>query len=206
HRPESAGVAPGPAARPRNPAPDDAGVHHAKEAPAVRVRIGRWHRNDVGSIGFRRLRINASLRIDVNVGKFALWNRLFVHRADVTFDLECAGPPHVVERLESLRCGLLREAGHRVLENVAVVLIDPELLARLLLRLENLSRAEAPVGIDAPGELDPELVLFPHLAGIDVARVGDLLAEPLFRRAEDWLTEPQPLRIVRLVRVEVVAL
>src|ERR1700737_4536399 len=91
-----------------------------------------------------------------------------------------------------------------MLEDVSIVFVDRELRARLLLRLEVLPNAELSVGIDAPGEVDPEFVLFPPLARIHFACVGNLLTEALLRRAEDGLPEAEPLRIVRLIRMKVV--
>src|SRR5207244_1243271 len=80
------------------------------------------------------------------------------------------------------------------------------LLAGPALRFEVLPDAERAVRVDAPGELDPELVLFPDFAGIRLTRVGDGTSQPLQRGAAHRLPEAEPLRVVRLVRVEVVAL
>src|SRR5205807_2744439 len=89
--------------------------------------------------------------------------------------------PHVLERGQPLLLGGLGQTGHAVLEDPPVELVDPQLLAGPVRRLEVLADAEGPVGIDAPRELDPELVLLPHL--------------------------PQPRRLVRLPgRVEDLAL
>ena len=48
----------------------------------------------------------------------------------------------------------------------SVVLVDAELLARMRARLEVSPDAEGAIGIDAPGQLDPELVLLPDLARV----------------------------------------
>src|SRR5215469_10369563 len=88
----------------------------------------------------------------------------------------------------------------------AVVLVHSELRPRLFLRLEVPADAERAIGIDAPGELDPELVLLPDLPRIDQARVRDRLAEALAGGAQHRLPEAQPLGVVRLVRVQVVTL
>src|SRR3546814_15848582 len=70
--------------------------------------------------------------------------------------------------------------------------------------------AQGAVGVDAPRQIDPELVLLPHLAGVVVvaAHVGterspvlDLGVAP-----ERGLAEPDPSAGVRLVAVDVVAL
>ena len=98
------------------------------------------------------------------------------------------------------------QPGHRALEDVAVVLVDAERLARPLLRLEVAPDAERAVGVDAPRQRDPELVLLPHLARARAARIGDRGPEPLAGGAHDRLAEPDPLRVVGLVRVEIVAL
>jgi hypothetical protein len=104
-----------------------------------------------------------------------------------------------LQRGQALTCRLLGKAGHRVLKDVTVVLVDAQLGARFLLRLKVLANPERAVGIDAPRELDPELVLFPDLAGIDLASVADRFAEPLAGGTQHWLPEAQPLGVVGLV-------
>ena len=69
-----------------------------------------------------------------------------------------------------------------MLEDICVVFVDAELRAGTFLRFEILADAERPVGIDAPRELDPELVLFPHFARVHGARIVNVLAEPFARR------------------------
>ena len=73
-------------------------------------------------------------------------------------------------------------------------------------RLEVLADAERAVGIDLPGERDPELAFLPHLAGIRLVGGVDLLAALLARDAQHRLAEPEPLRGVRLLAHRVVAL
>ena len=93
-----------------------------------------------------------------------------------------------------------------MLEDVTVVLVDGELLPGSLLRLEVPPDVEAPVGVDAPGELDPELVLLPDVAGVRLARVAHRPAESLTRGPEHRLAERDPLAVVLLVGVQVVPL
>ncbi len=65
---------------------------------------------------------------------------------------------------------------------------------------------ERAVAIDAPGELEPELVLLPDLAGIRLPAVGDRLAVALAGGARDRLAKAQPLTVLGFVGVGVVAL
>ena len=66
--------------------------------------------------------------------------------------------------------------------------------------------AHRAVRVDTPRQLDPELVLFPHVAGIGVAGVVNVVAQLLLERANDGLPPSDPLGGVRLERVEVVPL
>jgi len=90
--------------------------------------------------------------------------------------------------------------------NTAVVVVDRHLLARPVGCLPVPADAERPVGVDAPRQLDPELVLLPDLAGVDLAGVGDGLAEALAGLAQHRLAEADPLPVVLLVADHVVAL
>ena len=126
--------------------------------------------------------------------------------ADIRAHLEGAVPAHELERGQPLLLGQFRQARDGVLEDVTVVLVDGELLPGSLLRLEVPPDAEAPVGVDAPGELDPELVLLPDVAGVRLARVAHGPAESLTRGPEHRLAERDPLAVVLLVGVQVVPL
>src|SRR5712691_6891518 len=86
-----------------------------------------------------------------------------VGAVDLILDQEGAVLAHVLERTEPLARRGLRQSGHAVLEDPAVELLDAQLLARPVGRLEVLADAERAVRIDAPRQLDPELVLLPHL-------------------------------------------
>src|SRR3989454_461105 len=87
--------------------------------------------------------------------------RLLVGPVDLILDEERAVLPHVGERREPLPRRRVGETGDAPLEDPAVDLLGPELLARTIGRLEVLPHTEAPVGVDPPRELDPELVLLP---------------------------------------------
>src|SRR6185436_4289120 len=97
-----------------------------------------------------------------------------------------------------------RQSGHAVLEDPAIELLDAQLLAGPVHRLEILADAQAAVGIDPPRELDPELVLFPDLpeAGglVRLPREVERLAAPLERHAQHGLAEADPARGVGLLR------
>src|SRR5438034_8264154 len=102
-------------------------------------------------------------RIHAGAVELAGRERLLVGAVDLILDEERAVFPHIGERRQPLARRRVGEAGDAPLEDPAVDLLDPELLARAIGRLEVLPHAEAPVGIDPPRELDPELVLLPHL-------------------------------------------
>jgi len=129
-----------------------------------------------------------------------------VRRVVVARDLHHAVAAHVLQRGVPLRLGLLGQAGHGVLEHPAVVLLEPDLLARAVWRLVVLADAERPVGVRAPGDLDPELVLLPHLARVGLVGELHLPAHALHRDALHRLAEAQPAPGVGLVGVGVVAL
>src|SRR6185369_14212283 len=119
----------------------------------------------------------------------------------VVLDEEAAVLAHVRERREALLLRGLGQAGHGVLEDPPVQLLDPELLAGAIGRLEVLADAEAAVGIDAPRQLDPELVLLPHLADarrlVRLPRPLELAAFSPQHLAQDRLAEADPARGVR---------
>src|SRR4029077_11764006 len=96
---------------------------------------------------------------------------LLVRAVHAVLDQERAVLAHVLERRQLLLRGRGRKPGHAVLEHPPVLLLDSELLARAIRRLEVLPDAERAVGVDPPGELDPVLVFFP-----DLADAGRLLA------------------------------
>src|SRR6185436_13609367 len=76
----------------------------------------------------------------------------------------------------------------------------------ILFRLRVLSNAETAVRIDAPRQLEPELILFPNLARIHLARIGDSFASTLSRSFHHGLSKPEPLRIVRFIGMKIVSL
>ena len=120
--------------------------------------------------------------------------------------LEGAEAPHVVERSETLGRRRRGQPRHGMVEDPGVVLVHRQPLPRVLPRLDELADAAAPVRVDAPRQLEPELVLLPHLSRIRVARVRHLLAEAGAGGAEHGLPEGDPLAVVRLVGVQVVTL
>ena len=65
---------------------------------------------------------------------------------------------------------------------------------------------ERAVGVDPPGQLDPELVLFPDLARVRLVGVAERLPEPLARGAQHRLAEAHPAAGLRLLALDVVAL
>ena len=75
---------------------------------------------------------------------------------------------HVLQRGQALLGGRVRQPGHRVGEQVLVVLVHRDRLTGVGGRLEVAADAEDTVGVDVEGEVDPPLVLLPHLARVDL--------------------------------------
>src|SRR5690606_26102857 len=104
--------------------------------------------------------------------------------------------------------GVVGEAGD-ALEQLRVVLVDADRGARSLLALEVLAHAERAVGVDPPRQVDPELVLLPDLALVELVRatVGiELPALELGVAAHHRLAETDPAPGVGLEARQVVAL
>ena len=129
---------------------------------------------------------------------------------DVLGHQEGAVPAHVLQRRDALRGRGFRQSGDAVLEHPLVVLRHRQLLARPVRRLEVLADSQRAVGIDAPGQLDPELVLFPHLsqARLPMRLPGGVegLALPFQGDPQHGLAEADPARRVGFLAHEVVAL
>ena len=156
------------------------------------------------------LRGHARHRVHRRAFALGLRQGRLVRAIDVVGDQERAVLAHVRERRQPLLPGDFGQTGHAVLEDPPVELLDPQLLAGPVRRLEVLADAEGPVGIDAPRELDPELVFLPHLPQPRrlvrlPGRVEDL-ALTLEGHAQHGLAESDPARRVRLLAHEVVPL
>ena len=129
----------------------------------------------------------------------------FIFEVAVFFDLEGAVFFHVVQFAQALFAGCFRQAGH-VFEDELVVLVHGDFLAGPVGRQEVLPDAEAAVGVYAPGELDPELVFFPHFAGVGFIGEGHGLAVAAGGFAQHRLPEGDPGAGMCFVAVDVVAL
>ena len=129
---------------------------------------------------------------------------------DLVLDEEGAVGAHVLERGQVSTRGGLGQPGHAVLEDPAVELLDAQLLPGAIGRFEVLANSQRAVGIDAPRELDPHLVLFPHLPQprrlVSLPREVEGPALALEGHAQHGLAEADPARGMRLLAHEVVAL
>src|SRR5208283_163457 len=103
------------------------------------------------------------------------------------------------------RCG---QARHAVLKDPAVVVIERQLLTGAIWRLEVLPDAECAIGIDSPGQFDPEFVFFPHLADSRLAMrlPGGRKLPPFFfeRDPEHRLPESDPASGMRFLAEQIV--
>src|SRR2546426_8818720 len=133
-----------------------------------------------------------------------------VGAVDVVLDEKCAVRAHVGERREGVLLRRLRQPRHAVLEDPAVDLLDAHLGTGAIGRFEIFSDPERTIRIDAPGELDPELVLLPDLTKpgrlVRLPREVERLAALLERHPEHRLTEADPACRVSLLRHEIVTL
>ncbi len=195
-----------PSARRREAAPHDAVDAHAGRAPPLRIAVRRPGRREVDLRRRRRPRVHPPEAILRQILELARRHLFRVDRTDVLADLDGAVAPHPLQRRQPFGRRLLRQPRHGVGEDVAVVLVDRLPLAGALDRLHERANPQRPIPVDAPRQLEPELVLFPHLAGVGLARVGDLLPLPFCQRAQHRLAEAEPLPRLRLVRVRVVPL
>src|SRR5207245_9783778 len=155
------------------------------------------------------LRDHVRDRIDGRAVEVFRSERLLVSPVDAILDQERAVLAHVLERRQLLLRRGFWQAGHAVLEDPAVLLLDAELLARAIRRLEVLPDAERAVRIDPPGELDPELVLLPHLPEarglVRLPRAVEALTRLLQGDPQHRLAEADPARGVAPLRHAVVA-
>ena len=182
------------------------GDAHAHGAAALRVGFGRAHRGQVRRRRARGARVDAAELVLPRIREFLRRHLLLVQGTDVARHLEGTEAPHVVERSETLGRRRRGQPRHGMIEDPGVVLVHRQPLPRVLPRLDEGADAAAPVRVDAPRQLQPELVLLPHLSRIRVARVRHLLAEAGAGGAEHGLAEGDPLAVVRLVGVQVVTL
>ena len=129
-----------------------------------------------------------------------------VRAIDVLLHLERPNTFHVLERVEARFSGFLGEPRDRVLEDPAVVLVAGDLAAGAVGRLVVLTDAARSIGVDAPGEVDPELVLFPHFTGVRLPGVGHALPHAFLVGAHDGLTIGEPHSGVGLLTLDIALL
>ena len=116
---------------------------------------------------------------------------------------------HELERCLPHGSSIIGQARHLVGENRFVVLVDADRLTRPRRALEPLANAERAIGIDPPRQVDPELVLLPDFARVELvsAGVGAELGSLQFGiPAHDRLAETQPLTCMGLKRRQIMAL
>ena len=89
---------------------------------------------------------------------------------------------------------------------MAVIIVDGQSLAGAIGRLEVSSNAELTIGVDLPGQSNPELVFLPDFARVRLVRERDGFAATLLRGARHRLTKRHPRSCMRLLTLDVVAL
>src|SRR5699024_1368871 len=112
----------------------------------------------------------------------------------------------VLEWRHALRGRGLGQAGHLVLENPAIILIDRDLFARSVRRFEILAYPQLAAGIDAPGQVEPELVFFPHLTGVHITGVLIFHIEFVHGHPPYRLAEADPLTRMGFIGMNVMPL
>ena len=191
--------------RRRGKTPSHSAPHgHADPSSPLPISVERRHGHHVVGRRHRPPGERTPGRVHMQVAQLRFGHRRLVQRAHRPVDLERPATPHVLQRRNSLLGRPLRQPRHRVLEDPAVVLVHGDLLAGPLAGLEELAEAPRAVGVDPPSELDPELVLLPHLAGVGGTRVRHALPQALADRPQHRLTEADPPAVVLLVRGQVV--
>src|SRR6185295_14264759 len=115
-------------------------------------------------------------------------------------------PPHELERGQALSRSPFRKAGHAVFEDPPIVLLDGDLLSGPVWRLEVFANPQLTCRIDAPGQLDPEFILFPDLSRICLVAEFDLFTRALAQHPPDGLPEGYPLARMRLLTHQIVPL
>ena len=129
-----------------------------------------------------------------------------MNRANLPGDLKRAVAPHEFQRRQILSSSFFRQTRNRVFKDPSVIFIDAESCAGFLSGFNKLPDAQASVAIDAPGQLHPEFIFFPDLAGIHFAGIVHLVTITLSRGAHHRLAKTEPLRVMGLVRMNVVTL
>src|SRR6185369_3544311 len=161
----------------------------AGESTPVSIAIRQRKRNDVWSSRFRRAREDSPERIFMDVVQLVASDSFVVNLSDLLFDFERAVAPHEFQRGQILSGRAFRQAGNRVVEDPFVIFVDAESRAGFLFRFGVLANSETSIFVDAPRQLEPELVFFPHLARIDLPRVVDRVAVTLARGLHHRLPE-----------------
>ena len=128
-----------------------------------------------GPAGFAARVKTRPMPIFLHVVQLFRRNCFVVNLSDLLFDFKCAVATHEFQRRQILRGGSFRQTGNGVIEDPFVVFVDAESSAGILFRFGVLANSERAIRIDAPGQLEPEFVLFPHFARIDLARVVNRL-------------------------------
>ena len=124
--------------------------------------------------------------------QIGLRQRSFINLVNVGFNLEGTILLHVFQGGQTLFGRLFRQPGH-TLKDVAVILLNGDLLTRTIGRHAILLYTEASIRINAPGKLNPELILFPHLTDICLPGIFNRIAHLCVSNTKNRLTERNPL-------------
>src|SRR5262249_25431343 len=151
--------------------------------------------------------LDRHLAFRVHVRTFALGaaQGSLLDTVDGLLHLERAIAAHVRQRVDTFRLGCFRQTRY-ALEDESVVLVDRDLLTRTIGALEVPADAKIALVVHLPGELDPELVLFPDLTGVGFVSELHRPAVALARDPIDRLAKRDPHAAMRLVTVQVMAL
>src|SRR5579872_853279 len=135
----------------RRPSAQDLAVDlHADGTASVRIVVGAREWNDILRRRLVSARLHASIFRDRDVVKLALRYQNLVQRPDVARNFKGSVLPHECKRCQTLGRGTVRKPRNRIFKNKAIILIELQLLARILLGFEILTDSKLAVGIDSP--------------------------------------------------------
>ena len=111
---------------------------------------------------------------------------------------------HVLQRCQVFSGCRCWQARHTIFKDPAVVFFNAQFFAGAIGRLEVFTNTQASIGVDAPGQLYPELVLFPNLARVGLISILHRFSMPLFIDTQHRLAIANPASCMGLLAHQVV--
>src|SRR2546429_6653471 len=111
---------------------------------------------------------------------------------------------HVLQRCQVFSGCRCWQAWHTIFKDPAVVFFNAKFFAGAIGRPEVFTNTQASIGVDAPGQLYPEFILFPYLARVDLISILHRLSMPLLIDAQYRLAIANPASCMGLLAHQVV--